>query len=53
MRTGLRRAVGNVSGTDASLTADPGVASLIPALSHYFVETSHEINFNSHSLPFR
>ena len=29
--------------TDASLTADPGVASLIPARSHTFVEIAHEI----------
>ena len=29
--------------TDASLTADPGVASSIPALSHTFVEIDHEI----------
>ena len=29
--------------TDASLTADEGVASLIPALSHTFVEIDHEI----------
>ena len=29
--------------TDAKLTADPGVASLIPALSHTFVEIDHEI----------
>ena len=29
--------------TDASLTADPGVVSLIPARSHTFVETDHEI----------
>ena len=28
---------------DASLTADPGVASLIPARSHTFVENDHEI----------
>ena len=27
----------------ASLTADPGVASLIPARSHTFVEIDHEI----------
>ena len=27
----------------ASPTADPGVASLIPALSHTFVEIDHEI----------
>ena len=29
--------------TDASLTADPGDASLIPARSHTFVEIDHEI----------
>ena len=29
--------------TDASLTADQGVASSIPARSHIFVETDHEI----------
>ena len=29
--------------TDACLTADPGVASLIPAWSHTFVEIDHEI----------
>ena len=29
--------------TDGSLTADPGVASSIPARSHTFVETDHEI----------
>ena len=29
--------------TDASLTADPGVASSIPARSHAFVEIDHEI----------
>ena len=29
--------------TDASLTADPGVASLIPARSHAFLEIDHEI----------
>ena len=29
--------------TDASLTADPGFASLIPARSHTFVEIDHEI----------
>ena len=28
---------------DASLTADPGVASSIPARSHTFVEIDHEI----------
>ena len=29
--------------TDASLTADPGVESKIPALSHTFMEIDHEI----------
>ena len=29
--------------TDACLTADPGVASLIPVRSHTFVEIDHEI----------
>ena len=29
--------------TDAKLTADPGVTSLIPARSHTFVEIDHEI----------
>ena len=29
--------------TDASLTADPGVASSIPARSHTFVEIDHEL----------
>ena len=29
--------------TDASLTVDPGVTSLIPARSHIFVEIDHEI----------
>ena len=29
--------------TDASLTADPGVPSLIPARSNTFVEIDHEI----------
>ena len=29
--------------TDANLTADPGVASLIPARSHTIVEIDHEI----------
>ena len=38
-----RSAVGNVSGNRCSLTADPGVASSIPARSHTFVEIDHEI----------
>ena len=29
--------------TDACLTADPGVASMIPARSHTFLEIDHEI----------
>ena len=29
--------------TDASLPADPGVLSLIPAWAHTFVEIDHEI----------
>ena len=29
--------------TDASLTADPGAGSSIPAQSHTFLETDHEI----------
>ena len=29
--------------TDAKLTADPGVASSIPARSHTFIEIDHEI----------
>ena len=29
--------------TDGSLTADPGVVSLLPASSHTFVEIDHEI----------
>ena len=41
--TGPRSAVGNVSGNRCELTADPGVASSIPARSHTFVEIDHEI----------
>ena len=37
--------------TDASLTADPGVASSIPARSHTFVETDHEIISTVNLLP--
>ena len=40
---GPRSTVGNVLTTDACLTADPGVASLILARSHTFVEIDHEI----------
>ena len=37
--------------TDASLTADPGVGSLIPALSHTFVEIDYEIIYTVILLP--
>ena len=37
--------------TDASLTADPGVASSIPARSHTFVEVDHEIIYTVILLP--
>ena len=38
--------------TDVCLTADPGVASLIRAWSHTFVEIDHEIIFMVILLPF-
>ena len=38
--------------TDASLTADPGFASLIPARSHTFLEIDHEIIYTVILLPF-
>ena len=38
--------------TDACLTADPGVASSIPARSHTFVEIDHEIISTVILLPF-
>ena len=41
--TRLRSAVVICLATDAKLTADPGVASLIPVRSHTFVEIDHEI----------
>ena len=37
--------------TDACLTADPGVASSIPARSHTFVEIDHEIISTAILLP--
>ena len=37
--------------TDARLTADPGVASSIPARSHTFLENDHEIFFTVILLP--
>ena len=41
--TGPRSTVGVCLATDVSLTADPGIRSLIPALSRTFVEIDHEI----------
>ena len=38
--------------TDASLTADPGVKSSIPAWSHTFVEIDHKIIYTVILLPF-
>ena len=40
---GLPSAVGNMSGNRLSLTADPGVASSLPARSHTFEEINHVI----------
>ena len=37
--------------TDASLSADPGVASSIPARSHAFLEIDHEIISTAILLP--
>ena len=42
LHTGLTQSVTCLA-TDACLTADPGVASSIPARSHTFVEIDHEI----------
>ena len=39
--------------TDACLTADPGVAILIPVRSHTFVEIDHEMISMVILLPFR
>ena len=43
VHTEPQSAVGKVFTTDARLTADPGVASSIPAQSHTFVAIDHEI----------
>ena len=40
--TGLAQSVTCLE-TDASLTADPEIVSLIPALSHTFMENDHKI----------
>ena len=42
----------NCLATDACLTADPGVASSIPARYHTFVEIDHEIISTVILLPF-
>ena len=44
-------AVGKVSGTNASLTADPGMASSILARSHTFMKIDHEIIYMVILLP--
>ena len=41
--TGPRSTVGNVPGYRCVSDCNPGVASLIPARSHTFVEIDHEI----------
>ena len=50
--TGPHSAVSNVSDNRCILTADPGVASLIPVQSHTFVEIDHEIISTVILLPF-
>ena len=43
VKPGCQVTVSTGLATDACLTADPGVASSIPARSHTFVEIDHEI----------
>ena len=43
---------GPVAQSVASPTADPGIASLIPARYHTFVEIDHEIPSTGHSPPY-
>ena len=43
MLRNLYQITGRVAQSVTCLTADPGFASLIPALSHTFVEIDHEI----------
>ena len=38
-----------MGGSDAVKSADPGVASVIPARSHSFMEIDHEIIYYGHS----
>ena len=49
--TGSPSAVGTCLTTDVLLTADPGVASSIPARSHTFLEIDHEKNSKVILLP--
>ena len=44
--------LGHIAQSVACLTADPGVASLIPAHSFTFVEIDHEIISTAILLPF-
>ena len=43
LNTGPRRQSVTCLATDACLTADPGVPSLVAARSHTFIEINHEI----------
>ena len=45
LNTGPRRQSVTCLATDACLTADPGVPSLITARSHTFMEIDHEVIF--------
>ena len=51
LNTGPRRQSVTCLATDACLTADPGVPSLITARSHTFMEIDHEINSTVIFLP--
>ena len=48
----LRQTLGRVAQSVKCLTADPGVASSIPARSHSFLEIDHEIIPMAILLPF-
>ena len=52
LNTGPRRQSVTCLATDACLTADPGVPSLITARSHTFMEIDHENDFYGHIPPF-
>ena len=47
----LRQTLGHVVQSVTCLTADPGVANLIPARSHSFLEIDHEIISTAILLP--